>query len=512
MGLFSRTKKSTESETPNTSATAKRGIGAVTQRGFAAAEVSRILAPFTFDGGFSNREVQSALVTSRSRSRDMYKNSAHYRRFVSLFCSNVAGQGFNFKSLPHDGVPGYPNYRLDKTAAKFIYWHFWKWASNKEFCDSTGRKDLAEIDRLCAKMWARDGEYFILVDNSAQNQYGISLRVIRPDAVDERYDTIRENGNTVRSGVELDVNTLKPVAYYLFTTKEFATDFGARGPLIRIPASVNGSYGIIHGYTQEDEDQTRGMTLGHAVLKKLKMLDEFDNAELVAARDEACSVRTYHAPVGKEQEILNLCDPENPDAQSAVNALTMPKEPGQSEVLPNGWEQSINTPQHPNREVTAFKNSMLRDVASGLNLEYASFANDWAGVSFSSVRVGTIAERDYWMIAQAMMIVQLKTPVFLAWLRSFLSLSISGGYPLEKFEKFSEHTFRGRRWLWVDPMKDIKAAEIAVAHGWKTDVQIAEDFDADFDDNVEELKRKEELVKGTSLEGKKNEQANTATA
>jgi capsid protein len=145
---------------------------------------------------------------------------------------------------------------------------------------------------------------------------------------------------------------------------------------------------------------------------------------------------------------------------------------------------------------------MLKDVAGGWGVEYSNFANNWAGVSFSSVRVGTISERDLWIVRQADMVSQSKSPQFLAWLQSFLSLSISGDLPPAKFAKFAEHEFRGRRWMWVDPMRDMNAAEKAVANGWKTNTQVAADMGQDYGDNIEELKREEASAKGTALERK----------
>jgi capsid protein len=178
----------------------------------------------------------------------------------------------------------------------------------------------------------------------------------------------------------------------------------------------------------------------------------------------------------------------------------MEKQPGQAEIVPRGYKMQIHTPQHPNRELTAFKNSMLRDIASGFGVEYANFANDWAGVSFSSVRAGTITERDNWIVLQNDMIQQCKQVQFLAWLRSFLTYSVSGNLPIAKISKFAEHEFRGRRWMWVDPMKDMKAAEVAVDRGWKTNTQVASDLGTDFDDNVDEIKREIETKAGEQKE------------
>ena len=182
------------------------------------------------------------------------------------------------------------------------------------------------------------------------------------------------------------------------------------------------------------------------------------------------------------------------------------KEAGMSEILPAGWTRKTTTPQHPNMQLVPFKATMLKDIASGVNVEYANFANDWAGVSYSSVRQGTLSERDMWMTMQDRYISQCKSPVFLAFMRSFLAQQISGGFTIEKFWKFREHAFRGKRWGWVDPMRDMRANEVARYHGWKSDSQIAEDFGGDFEDTVDQIKRDDEIIKGTSLEVKENEQ------
>ena len=480
-------------------------------RGFAAAQVDRLLAGWKWDGGFSSQEITSQLAVLRSRSREMSKNNPHMKRFLNLCGVNIVGESFSLKSLPHDGTGD--KRKIDTQAAKFIEYHFWKWSNTPEYCDSTGRKTIAEQDRLNCRTWARDGEYFILLDTNAQNPYGLSLRILRPDYCPEWYnqDAVNwqdpktgarvSNDNIVRCGVELDRRTMRPVAYYFQTTPDAAYVVTTRGPLTRIPASK-----IIHGFTQEDEDQTRGVPWGHASLRKLKMLEEFDTAELTAARDEACSVRTYYADKGTEDAIADLTSDENADV---ANALTAEKEAGQAEVLPMGWKSEVNTPQHPNREVTAFKVTMLKDVATGLGVEYSAWANDWSGVSYSSVRAGTIAERDQWIVLQDQYIAQCKTPVFRAFMRSFLSLEVSGNLPVAKYDKFVEHEWRGRRWMWVDPSNDMKAAETAVSRGWKTNHQIASDLGSDFGDNCEVLKIEQQQSQGLNLGAVNDKQTTT---
>ena len=481
-----------KSTTPKTSKRAvkpdkeTRKFGPVAVRGFAAAQTDRLLAGWQWDGGFSAQEIRTQLAKIRARSREMAKNNPHMRRFLQLIAVNVVGEGFTLKSTPHDGTPGSKGWRLDKGAARFIEYHFWRWATGRDpvtgrtYCDASGVKTLAEINQLNAKTWARDGEYFIL-PVKANHQYGFALRVIRPDACDETYfREATKNQNPIYCGREIDRETGAPIAYYFHTTDVQSGIRNTHGqPLVRIPASM-----VIHGFTQEDEDQPRGIPWGHAALVKLKMIDEFDKAEITAARDEACSVRQYHAPSDDPEGFVDLTSSEY---SQIAGALVAEKEAGQSEILPPGWKSEVNTPQHPNREVSAFKATMIKDVASGFGVEYSNFANDWSGVSFSSVRAGTISERDTWVMLQGQMIAQSQTPIFLMWIKSFLSSPVSGEYPESKIAKFSEHEIRGRRWMWVDPQRDMNAAKLAVENGWKTNTDVASDLGYDYQDNLETI-------------------------
>jgi lambda family phage portal protein len=468
---------------------------AVAVRGFAAAQTDRLLAGWQWDGGFSSHEIRSQLASIRARSREMEKNSPAFKRWLDLRAINIVGDGFRLKSMPHDGIPGSKNYKLDQEAARFIEWHFWQWCNGRDpetrrtYCDATGRKTMNQIDALNARTEARDGEYFML-PVVADNPYGMALRIIRPDACDETYNReATATENPIFCGVEIDRTSGAPLAYYFHTTNpESGIRNRAGRPLVRIP-----SHRVIHGFETRDEDQPRGIPGGHAALIKLKMLDELDRAELTAARDEACSVRTYTAASDDPDGALDLTDPAN---RAIASALVADKEPGQSEVLPPGWKSEVTVPQHPNGNHGAFKAGMNKDVASAFGVEYSNAFNDWAGVSFSSVRVGTISERDMWIMQQNRMIDQSKTPVFLIWLRSFLSLSVSGNLPMSKIAKFSEHEYRGRRWMWVDPMRDMAAAVVAVDRKWKTNTAIASDLGTDFDDNVEESRREQITLAG----------------
>jgi capsid protein len=79
--------------------------------------------------------------------------------------------------------------------------------------------------------------------------------------------------------------------------------------------------------------------------------------------------------------------------------------------------------------------------------------------------------------------------LFYAWLHSFLRLSASGDYTEDDFRRLGDHEFQGRRWGWIEPTAEVNAAVVAVAHGWRTDAEVAAEYGNDIDDNITEARR-----------------------
>lgn len=456
-------------------------------RAFAAAQVSRTLAPWIFDGGFSNGEIAAQLATIRSRSRERQKNDEYFANYIRLFRNNVVGTGFTFKALPCE-IAGQPE--VDEKAKKFLQYHFWKWSRDRRECDLSGRMNLTAIFRLMAGNWARDGEAIAIIERNAPTAYGLQLRVVRPDALDE---TLNHRGalasTIIRNGVEIDRATRRPVAYWFRSTREdpSAVYIQSSVPLVRIPAAD-----VIHLFSTEDAAQTRGIALTHASLKKGKMLDDFNQSELVAAIDETNTIGTFKDKSARDPSAAGF------DPQAAADegyseedkaAYTQKSEPGTKLWLDGDIDFQWHSPNHPNREVTPFKRSFLRDISVGLGVDYNIFANDLGEVNFSSIRAGTLAMRDNWKVYQDDFIDMVVEPVYEAWLAAFLKTRLANPYVPSDFARLVEHEFKGRTWDWVDPLKDINAAKIAVENGWKTNEEITAQFGgADFLENCERLK------------------------
>ena len=151
-----------------------------------------------------------------------------------------------------------------------------------------------------------------------------------------------------------------------------------------------------------------------------------------------------------------------PDHDEEDGDLEMEVSPGIWQELPEGVEAVANDPQYPSGEFAMFHKAMLRGMASGMNVTYVNLANDLEGVNFSSIRQGTLDEREHWKEMQEGLIEQLLAPIFEAWLRRALLKGriVVNGKPLraERLEKYRAVVWQPRRWDWIDPNADVKAA------------------------------------------------------
>jgi capsid protein len=64
-----------------------------------------------------------------------------------------------------------------------------------------------------------------------------------------------------------------------------------------------------------------------------------------------------------------------------------------------------------------------------------------------------------------------------------------------KADKFSAHEWQPRRWSWVDPLKDIEAARLAIISGVSSPQQVAAQYGMDIEDVLDNLAAFEAMAK-----------------
>jgi len=107
---------------------------------------------------------------------------------------------------------------------------------------------------------------------------------------------------------------------------------------------------------------------------------------------------------------------------------------------------------------------MLRALAAGGGVAYENLSHDREGVNFTSIRHGTLDERENYKERQEWLVEELCDRVFARFLKRALLAGLivtESGLVLRAsaIDSYEPHAWQPRRWDWVDPDADTKAAE-----------------------------------------------------
>lgn len=478
----------------------RKSAGVRLFRQFEAARVDRLTASWRGTDATIDQELRSDLRNLRRRSRQLSRDNEYLKRFLKMCSANIIGQGMTLQSRPVDYGPNGPV--VDGLAAQIIerHWYTWCKAAN---CDVTGRSGFWLQMRMAAEICARDGEVLMRIRYpKGSNKYGIALEHIDIERLDWQMNVERQgNTNAIKMGVEVDQYG-KPVAYHILDSAP--SNGTPAGKTERVLADD-----IIHAWLPTDAGQSRGYPWAHAAMRRLNDLQGYREAAVIAARIGASKMGFYTT---EQPDILT----DGSDGEVPFTSA----EPGEFGVLPPGTNFQTYDPTYPHDQFPEFVKATLRGISSALGVSYNTLANDLEGVNYSSIRAGVLEEREQWMMLQDWWIEQVVDRIFAAWLNMALLnqvLTYSGSglsLPFGKYEKFLEHEFMGRRWSWVDPLKDVQANLMAIEAGLTTVTDVAAKNGVDIEDVLATKQRENQLMQqygvtlGTHMTGAQAQPAN----
>jgi lambda family phage portal protein len=227
-------------------------------------------------------------------------------------------------------------------------------------------------------------------------------------------------------------------------------------------------------------------------MANVKMLNGYLEAEIVAARVGASKMGFFTSPDGDGY----IGDGEYEDTFNP----TMNAQAGVFEQLPQGMDFKAFDPTHPTSAFDSFTTSVLRSIASGLNISYHSLSNDLTSVNYSSIRQGALEDRSMYQIYQQFVIDHFVDPIFKSW----LEMSISNGYinlPMSKVDKFTKSVnYIPRSFAWIDPLKEMQANVIGLQNGTLSYADIAGAYGRDTEELFEQHQKEIELAKQYGIE------------
>lgn len=439
------------------------------RRGFDAAKYNRMVEGWVASSTSLDEEIRRSLKRMRARSRDLAMNNDHAKNALRIIANNVVGTGVQLQAM----VPMERGTKLDTKANEAIEaaWARWKRADT---CHTAGLHSFAEIERLAVRTVAMDGEVFI---RKIRRPFGsgrvpLALELIDADRLDSDHNAIAPGGNEIRMGVERD-QWGRPIAYHFDT--ENPNDLGfvglaRRRQKIRVPADD-----VIHLFSPDSVAQTRGVPWFATAILRLHHLAGFTEAEVIAARAEACRMGFITSPDDQAMQ----------DGEEADGTALSSFEPGRIERLVPGESYTEAKPTRPGGQFEPFVRVMLRSMAAGMGVSYASLTRDYTGTNYSSSRLDLLDERDNWKSLQAWIIAKLHANIYEEW---FGLAVLAGELPFPRYElrvdAYQRARWVPRGWAWIDPVKEVGAFKEAIRGGLTTQADVIAQNGGDFEDII----------------------------
>ncbi len=355
--------------------------------------------------------------------------------------------------------------------------------------DAMARSPSKRIGDLCNTLVGglpSDGEFLlrVVVGADAGNKFGFALQLIDVDRIDTTFSVAAAGArNAVIMGVEVE-SYRRPVAYHIHQSHP-SEGIHSNRQRVRVEAK-----NIIHRFRVTRAEQVRGIPWMAPGMLSLHHLGSFKLAALLNAENGANHFGFFESPEGA---------PPIGNVEADGRTVTV-SQPGTYDTLPPGYKFSQHESKYPNEVFAPFVKTTLQRIASGWGVAYHSLANDLEGVSFSSIRSGTLEERDRWAADQAWFIAAVLEPVYQQWiqvalLKGAITLPNGSALPASKIGKFAKHEWQPRRWDWVDPKADTESRILTVRAGLVAPQDIAASMGYDFEDTMVKISDAQKLAK-----------------
>ncbi|MBX8475397.1 phage portal protein [Pseudomonas cichorii] len=399
-----------------------------------------------------NSLIMPALSNLRSRSRAAVRNDPYAANAIDRRVSNLIGTGIT------------PQPRINDKALRRLLQDLWEdWVDES---DADQLTDFYGQQALVSRTVEQSGECFIRLRPRRMEDglaVPLQLQCLAPEFVPHNKFEVTSSGNVIRAGIEFN-GFGQRVAYWCY--RSHPSDMTALNSgynmLVRIPASQ-----MLHIFEPVEPGQLRGVPRLAPVLKRLRSLDNYDDAVLFRQEVSNLFAGFIRKPAENGPPMM---DPitgapisHGSDGFTPMVAL----EPGTMQELLPGEEVEFSTPPDGGNNYPDFMRQQLMAAAAGAGLPYELMTGDMRGVNDRVIRV-VLNEfrRRLEQLQFSVYVHQLCRPVRAAWMDLAV---LSGALDLNDYAQKRREYLRTRwvpqGWSYIHPVQDVQSRMMEINAG-----------------------------------------------
>ncbi|WP_030128518.1 phage portal protein [Pseudomonas sp. QTF5] len=410
-----------------------------------------------------------ALRNLRARSRSAVRNDPYAFNVIDKRVSNLIGTGIT------------PRPKIEDDALRKLQQELWEdWVDES---DADGLTDFYGQQALIARTVETAGECFVRLRPRGLDEdlaVPLQLQVLAPEFVPHDKFEPCKNGNSIRAGIEFNLAHQR-VAYWMYRVhpRDASSLNAGYNQLVRIPAAQ-----VLHIFEPVEPGQLRGVPRLAPVLKRLRSLDNYDDAVLF--RQEVANLFagfiSKPPPEATQQPrdpITGLPLSEDRDGFTPMVAL----EPGTMQELGPGEEVEFSKPPDAGNNYPDFMRQQLMAAAAGTGTPYEILTGDMREVNDRALRV-VLNEfrRRLEQLQFGVYVHQLCRPVRAAWMDMAV---LAGRLKLADYAQRRREYLRTRwvpqGWAYIQPVQDIQARMMEVNAGFnsRSEMVLRQGYDAE---------------------------------
>lgn len=437
-------------------------------RQYDAASMDRLSSDWQPAYGTAEQLATGSRDIIRGRARAAEMNSDLAESAVIALLRNVIGMGI----IPQAKVRN-RNGKLNNDLNKKIEKAWAKW-SEPENADIRGISNFYELQEMALRRMVYDGE--ILVNKTSQGSYlPLSIQLIEAENIGAV--SITNGKNNIINGVEVTEHG-RPVAYHVSQTDPM----GLRS-FDTVRLSTDQAFLL---FKPKRPSQIRGISLLALVLRRIHDIDEYMDADLIAARVAACfSVFVTSQNSARQSAIL-------PRDKKGRPNITMA--PGMVRHLSPGESIEFADPKRNAGTASEYSATQTRRIASGLGMSADIVARNISG-NFSAARQNLLEDQKTFRQVQKFVITHFCMPIWKAFIDAlYLAGELPSDYLANK-DKYQEVAWLAPGWSWIDPVKEVNANKEAIKAGLTTLEDVCASSGRDWEEVLEQRKLEQDRAK-----------------